>query len=118
MSGHAEGIEELMRERGESHSALAAATEALKQAAEARDEARKLAQYYRSLLLRQGDPVAGLVRHDPWDYPWVRGPWDEDVDEVHEGCPQPSDAGLPTPRVAPAPSRLRKPRGFAKTAGR
>jgi nucleoid-associated protein YgaU len=87
MSTHAEGVEQLIRERDEARSALAAAEEALKQAAEARDEAQKLAQYYRSLLLRQGDPVARLVRHDPWDYPWVRGPWDEDVDEAHEYLP-------------------------------
>jgi hypothetical protein len=118
MSGHAEGIEELMRERGESHSALAAATEALDQAAEARDEARKLARYYRSLLLRQGDPVAGLVRHDPWDYPWVRGPWDEEVDQVPEGCAQPPDAGLAVSRVPRAPSRPWKPREYAKMARR
>ena len=87
MPTHAEGMEQLIRERDEVRSALAAAEAALKQAAEAREEAQKLAQYYRSLLLRQGDPVARLVRHDPWDYPWVRGPWDEDVDEAHEYLP-------------------------------
>jgi hypothetical protein len=113
MSAHAEGIEELIRERGESHSASAATTEALNQAAEARDEARKLARYYRYLLLRQGDPIAGLVRHDPWDHPWVRGPWDENVDKAQEGCPEPADVGLPVPGVPRAASMLRKPREFS-----
>jgi hypothetical protein len=118
MSGHAEGIEELMCERGESHSALAAAAAALDQAAEARDEARKLARYYRSLLLRQGDPVAGLVRHDPWDYPWVRGPWDEEVDQAQEEWPQPPDAGGAVSSSPRASSRPWTPRGFAKMARR
>jgi hypothetical protein len=118
MSGHAEGIEALTCERGGSHSPLAAAAEALEQAADARDEARKLARYYRSLLLRQGEPVAGLVRHDPWDYPWVRGPWDEEVDQAQEGCPPPPDAGLTVSRVPRAPSRPSTPRGFAKMARR
>jgi hypothetical protein len=118
MSGHAEGIEELMCQGSESHAALSAAAAALDQAAEARDEARKLARYYRSLLLRQGDPVAGLVRHDPWDYPWVRGPWDEEVDQAPEGCPQPPDAGGAVSSAPRASSRRWTPCGFAEMARR